>query len=213
MGNRLGMRLGDLVFDPRLFLFIPSIKALVAARFVELYRPENLKRLVAAIREHRPDNIIFLEGTWNKQWDQLVLQIAADAPKKMRIAIVSEGMSPVTVSQLEKHGFEPYEELVWGDYQFSSVPGESGFFRISPDSKYFVRLGNELQGVKMPVFLKSGAELLLPCIDRDSVCDPVFQQPKLTGFDVFAAGDRRVYPLGKVRDLKPLNGLVSQPPI
>lgn len=224
-----GMKLGDLMLDPRGVVFIPSLRALVCSELKQALASKNSKyvrevggRVDHAIRWYAPETVIVL----GPMEDEAALSaIARRWGAAVRFVFVSAKPAPDARAVAEALKFEVHHELAWDKYRFLEKfdkppfldPNEVQtldfqFLAIAGGGSYFVRIGKVpfdplglFSGIKLNVFLKGLGRFKLPALDPGKTLTSVFaadDDPFFDRYDVFAMGHSRILPLGKVTDLR-----------
>jgi hypothetical protein len=212
-----GLKLGDLILDPRRMVYIQSLKALVCTGMQEALHVGIagglrgvLERVDAMLIEYKPEALIVL-GSLTK--DSAITGISRRWGKSCRVQFAAHDPNSDARDLAESLGCEVHHELVWGNYRFiekeeSIASPEVQLTTIVGDPHYSIKIGrNPFGGMKLAVFLKGPGRLVLPSVSPvNGTAKSIFEED-LGRYDVFAVGHQRVLPLGKVVDLKPYKGL------
>lgn len=224
-----GLKIGDLVLDPRGLVFLPSQKVLVCFGLKQALSIKNSKigkgvveRVDYAIKHHQPETLIIL----GPLEDELGLALISKRfGSKVRIVLVAANPSKDACAVAEALKFEVHQELVWDRYRFierfeNPVFVDSDdmqaldfqFLTIAGGADYYVRIGKAaydplgiFTGEKLHVFLRGLGRLKIPSLDPDHGLTSVFSvadDPFFDRYDVFAMGHSRILPLGKVTEIK-----------
>lgn len=222
-----GLKLGDLILDPRRVLYIPSLRAVVCTGLQEGLQVSIadglrgvIERVDATLAEYKPEFFVVLgslSSSSGVSYESALAGMARRWGRKTRIQLVSRDPDAEVRAMAEALGCEVHNELVWGKYRFveSEEPHalELQLLTISGSPHYSIRVGNRpFGGMKLAVFLKGLGRLNLPSMNPQEAGASVFKQG-LDRCDVFAVGHQRVLPMGKVGDLKPFKGIGRGLPI
>ena len=210
--------LGDIVFDPRRVIFVKSLKALVCAGLRESAQLSSIVESLIETLEHYKAESLIVTGC---SLSSTVLEALREIQKKgVRVSLVSQKNADQAVQNAEALGFEVHQELVWGKYRFVEVleHGAVELYFVSAiggsgedELSYSVRVGRSgLGGIYLPVFLKGLGQVMLPSVNPACKRASVFRK-SLSRYDVFAVGHHRVFPLGKVADLREVRTLGQIP--
>lgn len=224
-----GMKLGDLMLDPRGVVYIPSLRALVCSGLKQAVASKNPRyvreiggRMDHVIRKHAPETVLVLGSMEDesglsaiaRRWGALARFVFVSARPAVDARAVAEALK-----------FEVHHELAWDKYRFlekfekppfldpNDVQAlDFQFLTIAGDGAYFVRIGKVpfdplglFSGIKLNVFLKGLGRFKLPPLDPGKTLTSVFaadDDPFFDRYDVFAMGHSRILPLGKVTDLR-----------
>ena len=209
-----GLKLGDLILDPRRMVYIPSLRAVACTGLHEALHigiggglRGVLERVDAILNEYTPDALMILGGL---RKGAPIEGIARRWGKTTKILLVTKDSDSDLRERAESLGCEVHNEVVWGKYRFAeredkASPPEIQMMSIVGEPHYVVKVGNSpFGGMKFAVFLKTSGRLVLPSINPASPngsAKSVFT-PELERYDIFAVGHQRVLPLGKVADVK-----------
>lgn len=198
----VGLNLGDMVFDARRFIYVKSLRALVCSGFQGQFDP-----LLEGARHYGAETVVMVGLDHSIKGIQALKSFSEH---HLRVQLVSSQDDPDFRLQCERGAVDFNGELVWGRYRFSDAlePGKVELYFVSAIGRtiggqhFGVRVGQMgLGGRKLPVFLKGMGQVLLPSLNPQHRVASVFRKP-LVRYDVFAVGHHRVFPLGKVADLK-----------
>lgn len=213
-----GLLLGDIIFDPRRVIFVRSLRTIVCLGLKECHSLDKIFLDLSECQQlYKADTFILIGVQLNSV---LLLRIQALAQSGVRIQIVAKHLTDIMIKEAEDLGFEVHSELVWGKYRFAEAIeiGTMELYFLSAiggtdhsDSDFAVRVGRaSLVGMKLPVFLKGLGHVILPQLDPHCKKRSVFRR-SLARYDAFAVGHHRVFPLGKIADLKEVRSLGSIP--
>lgn len=218
-----GLKLGDLILDPRRVLYIPSLRAVVCSGLQEALGVGIaggvrgvLERIDSVLADYKPEALIVLGKL---DGDTGLTGMARRWGKKVRLQLVANDPDSEAKALAEALGCEVHHELVWGRYRFVEGEQDKGalelqFLTIMGSPHYSVRVGRgPFGGMKLAVFLKGLGRVVLPTLDPSGNGAASVFTTGLERFDVFAAGHQRVLPMGKVADLKPIKGIARGLPI
>lgn len=221
-----GLRLGDLVLDPRRAIFVSSLRALVCADLHSALRigiagglRGILKRVDGLIADYNPEFFVILgplAAPSIASLESALCGMARRWGKRTKLQLVASEPDNDVRAMAETLGCEVHNELIWGRYRFvekETQKVELKLMTILGEPRYAIKVGSKpFGGMKLSVFLKGFGRLTIPSMDPNAAVSSVFH-PGLERCDVFAAGYQRVLPLGKVADLKPYNGIGRGLPI
>ena len=218
-----GLKLGDLILDPRRVVYIPSLNAVVCAGLHEALSigisgglRGVLERMDAVLETYKPEALIIL-GLGDLSEKSPVTGIARRWGKQTKIHFVTNESQADGRMIAEALGCEVHHELVWGRYRFveSEKKGvlEVQLLTIVGHPNYVVKVGSmPFGGMKLAVFLKGIGKLILPTLSPNAASASVFNSD-LGRYDLFAVGHQRVLPMGKVDGLKSVKGIGRGLPI
>ncbi|MEW6058334.1 MAG: hypothetical protein AB1540_17165, partial [Bdellovibrionota bacterium] len=158
-----GLKLGDLIFDPRRVVYIPSLKAVVCSGLLDALKVSIvdglravLERVDAVIEDHRPESLVIL-GSFTQ--DSALRGLMRRWGKRTKIHLVADSIDSDARDLAETLGAEVHHELVWGQYRFvtqsSEQDAELQLFTVIGKPNYSVRVGRRpFGGMKLAVFLK-----------------------------------------------------------
>ncbi len=205
------LKLGDLTLDPRKLIYISSIRAVVCSGMGDLLfgkTPKEsqflLQPTIEAIKKYKADTLVNLGSVQGFE------NIRRFLPGKLKIQFVSKFVSnevfSETQTKAEGFGCEVFKELLWSDYRFVDSSKEDNLdfplFTISSSPHYTIRLGKGLfGGLDLEVFLRSARSLMLPSLKPEFKKHSVLSD-SLSRNDVFAIGHHRVFPMGKVAEIR-----------
>lgn len=215
-----GLKLGDLILDPRRVVYIPSLKAVVCAGLHEALSigiadglRGVLERVDAVLEEYAPESLIIV-GHFTEQ--SALTGITRRWGKRAKIHLIANDPSVEARGLAEALGCEVHHELIWGRYRFVEAEDSNAFeaqlTTMLGKPNYSVKVGNPLGGMKLPVFLKGIGKIYLPSLDPSTSGTSVFSE-NVGRFDVFAVGHQRMLPMGKVADLKSAKEIVRGLPV
>jgi hypothetical protein len=222
-----GLKLGDLVLDPRRAVYISSLSAVVCSGLhgaLQVGISGGLRgvmeRIDGVLDLYRPEFLVVLgpvSSDSTNSFESALTGMARRWGKRAKIQLVARQADGDVRAMAEALGCEVHHELVWGRYRFvESDPCnnlELQLMTVQGAPNYGVKVGGRpFGGMKLPVFLKGFGRLTLPSSNPTQQPLSVFQ-PELERSDVFAVGHQRVLPLGKVGDLKPFKGIARGLPI
>lgn len=225
-----GLKLGDLILDPRRVVYIPSLRVVACADLhdglcvgIAGGLRGVIERLDATLNEYKPDHLIILGSLGSKSsssasYESTLAGMARRWGKRARIQLVAAMPDVDARGVAEALGCEVHHELVWGRYRFveheeADQALELKLTTIAGGPHYSVRVGNRpFGGTKLAVFLKGLGKLTLPSVNPAASSTTVFKSG-LERYDVFAVGHQRILPMGKVGDLKSFKGIGRGLPI
>ena len=217
-----GLQLGEIVFDPAHFIYLPRLKALVCVGLLEGLRAPGKQgaALVSTVdlmlKRYQPESLIAIGDL-----DLEVAGILSRWRSRAKFIPVSSEANYDVVLKAEKLGLELHKELVWGGYRFKDTieaEPELPFLSVTgppPGMQYYVRLGRApWKGFRLPVFLKGPGRLVLPSLNPNAKTALLLNSPyrRQKRYDVFAIGHARILPLGKITDLGAAAGLNGRLP-
>lgn len=216
-----GLKLGDLVLDPRRVVYIPSLNAVVCAGLHEALCISIssglrgvLERMDAILDTYKPEALIILGRLSEKS---PVGGIARRWGKRTKVHFVANDPNADARAIAEAMGCEVHHELIWGHYRFVEAE-EKGALEVQlltmvGHPNYDIKVGSmPFGGMKLAVFLKGIGKLVLPTMSPNAASASVFSAD-LGRYDLFAVGHQRVLPMGKVDGLKSVKGMGGGLPI
>lgn len=217
-----GLKLGDLILDPRRVVYIESLRAVVCSGLCDALGVGDasvlhgvVDRMDRVLQQFQPETLVMLGGLNDEEAVRAVARFWGD---RHRIHLICNEASSELGSLAEALGCEVHRELVWGRYRFLEVEKaeslELKLLTLAGAPHYVVRVGG-VKGMKLAVFLKGVGRLWLPSLNPE--CQGVSLFPRrikdLDRYDAFAVGHQRVLPMGKVRALKAFRGVIGALPI
>jgi hypothetical protein len=209
------LNLGDMVFDPRGFVFIKSLHAIAVVGLMEC---EDAVGACAVARDvvqlHQAESFICL-GDISSRGHVSALKDAL--PPSVRIHLVSSKIEPTVRTYAEEEHIEVHQELVWAKYRFADalVPGTLELYFVSAiggaptkgrgraSTASVIKFGRSGIGARaLPVFLKGLGQVLLPSVNPKAKKVSALRK-ELARYDAFAAGHTRVFPMGRVAEIEP----------
>lgn len=218
MGDKKQLKLGDIVFDSRRVIFLSSLQTVVCSGLSEALEfarsrrgfHKNFHNLRSAIErfdcvltDYEPQSVILL-GPFLRP--EIFLTIARRWGKNTKLHIVASNVLPEIRALAEKYGCEIHNELIWDKYRFVETEftqnPQMPLITISGHPHYVIHVGKGyFGGFDLSVFLKGLGHLMLPSFHVAAATNTIFRD-SLERYDVFAVGHSRVFPLGKVADIK-----------
>lgn len=219
-----GLSLGDLVLDARLVVYIKSLRALACLSLFEAVEPGDygaLSQVLKAYEDYRPESLVVMGPVPDAAG---LMALKEHLPEGLKVHVVTDTRDEVLQALAEESGFEWHQELVWARYRFVerletgavelyfvSAIGGAGAPVESP-RRYALKVGRPgFGGMKLPVFLKGMGQVILPSLNAKAKVNSIFSAKELARYEVLAAGHSRVFPLGRVADLKPATTLGTMP--
>lgn len=222
-----GLKLGDLILDPRRVVYIPSLRALVCAGLQDALGVGIagglrgvIEKIDSALVEYKPESFVVLGSLVSKSssvFESALTGMSRRWGKKVKLQLVSTKPDGDARALAEALGCEVHNELVWERYRFVEAHDDHGvelqLMTVAGHPNYCVKVGSRpFGGMKLAVFLKGFGRLTLPSTDPSASVTSVFKGG-LERCDVFAVGHQRVLPMGKVGALKPHQGIVRGVPL
>lgn len=165
-----GLKLGDLILDPRRVVYIPSLRALVCAGLLDALGigisgglRGVIERVDATLQEYKPEFFVIL-GSIPKSansatsfkdsgrspskgsYEAALTGIARRWGKRAKIQLVATSPSHDARAVAEALNCEVHNELVWGRYRFVEKQNESNMelqlMTIAGSPNYGIRVGN-----------------------------------------------------------------------
>jgi hypothetical protein len=180
-----------------------------------------LEEIDSAIAEYQPESLIVLGALEHGVGESALAGMSRRWGKNAKLQLVCSSPDVEARAFAEALGSEVHNELIWGRYRFRDHDEDGALdlklISIVGQPNYSIKvgrgkLGDTFTGMKLAVYLKGLGKLVLPSVSPKASSDVVFQAG-LERCDVFAVGHQRVLPLGKVCDLKPLQGKIRSVPI
>ena len=204
--------IGDLVLDPRKFLYLKSLKVLICVGLFECFDiASQVEKLLEAVELHKAESLILIGPIEDKQ---SLMAFSEHFLDKIPVHIVSSTKNEDIIQTAESLAMEWHQELVWAKYRFVEsldlgtvemyfVSAIGGFVSEEKTQSFALKVGKTgFGGRKLPVFLKGLGQMILPSLNDESTASTVFSD-QLSRYDLFAIGHTRVFPLGRVSELEP----------
>ncbi len=223
-----GLRLGDIILDPRSFVCLPSIRVLACSGLRSALASKNVKIINEVIEKtnyslnkYNPETLIIFCSLNSPDGLQ---SISKKWGGKYRIIFISKNPSPEAAATCEKLKFEIHQELVWNKFRFIELfetppfmdPSEMQaldfqFLTLAGGVNHYVKIGKVpfdplglFYGKKLEVFLKGLGRLEIPSMDPNIASTFLLSSAEnlfYNRYDVFAMGHSRILPLGKLSEI------------
>ncbi len=206
------LNLGDMVFDPRGYVFIKSLRAIAVVGFMECADAAAAAVIARDVVVHfSAESFVAIGPVENKAG---IAALKQALPDLVRVHVVSdEIVEPIAIYADHEH-VEVHRELVWAKYRFTQclVLGTMELYFVSsiggaPSTAHslahVIKFGRKgFGGRALPVFLKGLGQVMLPSVNPEAKKVSALRK-ELARYDVFAVGHTRVFPMGRVSEIEP----------